>query len=576
MIFNVKYAKKEQSAAIAGVMTAAMSAGSSNFFYSEDSRLDDLTHLLELEDSPCSYRNTLVAMDGDKVVGVSVSYDGGRLDNEAMAGELYLDCLAVHPDYRRKGIARQLIASTKERAGQMKLLRVGLLVDDDDSLSEALYTSVGFVCVENIQQGDRPKKHLVCQCRITYPMNALQKEMYDAWNQDRSMTQFNTTVAVDMPREKVPMERMVHACQKVLDCQRYLHSHLTTEHNNILICEDWTMPNNVRQYDMTDEGWDKGKDHLIKPFHLFEEPSMRLHVVGTETRTILIVETCHLLFDGTSHKAVDFAIMDVLQGGDPCQQGSLAKEFNLNEIKNYNTPAYNKAKAYYQEQIEGIKFSDICKKSDSPWGKTIVSRPHFPAKTIDDGCKRLGVSFAVMFYAAYALALSEMAGEQRVIFYTVSHGRTNRKLTNRIYGNFLSCLPVIIDTNPQQTVSAFVRQTRLQLFTSMHNRIYPLYHMLHDLRLDDVGTELSPQGKYIYEYLTVDGIEYPSYHIETDLSLQHLSTCILIRGDEYEVATDASDALYTQEQLDTLAHLTGQYALKLSTEDENATVGRLR
>ena len=181
----------------------------------------------------------------------------------------------------------------------------------------------------------------------------------------------------------------------------------------------------------------------------------------------------------------------------------------------------------------------------------------------------------MVFNAAYALALSQMSGEQKVVFYNISHGR-NRKLNENIYGNFLSCLPILIDTDKQQTVKALLAQTKSQMFISMRNKVYPLYHMIRDLGLDDTGTEMSPQGAYICEFMTIDGIEYPSYHIETNLSLQHLSTCILIRGDEYEVALDGSDALYTQEQLDTLARLTGEYAIKLTTSDETDSISGLR
>lgn len=170
-----------------------------------------------------------------------------------------------------------------------------------------------------------------------------------------------------------------------------------------------------------------------------------------------------------------------------------------------------------------------------------------------------------------------MAGVQRVAFYNVSHGR-DRKLNNRVYGNYLSCLPVIIDTDGQQTIGDLLRQTKSQLFISMRNKTYPLFHLLRDLDLDDVGTEMSPQGTYIKEIFTFNNEEYPSYHIETDLSLQHLSTCILLRQEvcEYEVAVDGSDALYTQDQIDTLARLTGEYALKLTEEDETHTIGGLR
>jgi DNA-3-methyladenine glycosylase I len=142
-----------------------------------------MTMLVEREDSQYSYRNALVAMDEDRVVGTSVSYDGGCLhelrrafieaakeylgkdhsgmDDETQAGELYLDSLAVLPEYRRRGIARQLLMATKQRANRLGLPCVGLLVDKDNPVGEALYASVGFHYVNDSQWGGHPMKHLV-------------------------------------------------------------------------------------------------------------------------------------------------------------------------------------------------------------------------------------------------------------------------------------------------------------------------------------------------------------------------------------------------------------------------------
>ena len=117
------------------------------------------------------------------MVGISVSYDGGRLhelrrafieaakehigkdltgmDDETQAGELYLDSLAVLPEYRRQGIAMRLLLATKEKANRLGLPCDGLLVDKDNPVGETLYTSVGFQYVNDNQWGGHPMKHLV-------------------------------------------------------------------------------------------------------------------------------------------------------------------------------------------------------------------------------------------------------------------------------------------------------------------------------------------------------------------------------------------------------------------------------
>ena len=173
-MIEVREATKNLAAEIACLIMTAMTDDCCLYFCGEGYGLEDfrkmMTILVECEDSQYSYRNTLVAMDADKVVGISVSYDGERLhvgkdhsgmDDETQAGELYLDSLAVLPEYRRQGIARKLLLATKERANLLGLPRVGLLVDKDNPVGEALYTSVGFQYVNDNQWGGHPMKHLI-------------------------------------------------------------------------------------------------------------------------------------------------------------------------------------------------------------------------------------------------------------------------------------------------------------------------------------------------------------------------------------------------------------------------------
>ena len=186
-MIEIKDARKEQSASIARLIMMAMTDDCCLHFCGVGHGLDDfrrmMTSLVEREDSQYSYKNTLVAMDDEKVVGVAVSYDGARLhelrqafieaakeqigkdhsgmDDETQAGELYLDSLAVLPDYRLQGIARKLLRATKEKADQMGLPCLGLLVDKGNPAGESLYASVGFRYVNDSYWGGHPMKHLI-------------------------------------------------------------------------------------------------------------------------------------------------------------------------------------------------------------------------------------------------------------------------------------------------------------------------------------------------------------------------------------------------------------------------------
>ncbi len=183
---DIRNAAKSQSAAIARLVMMAMTDDCCQHFCGVGYGLDDfrrmMTALVAREDSQYSYRNTLVALADDKVVGIAVSYDGALLhelrqafieaakhqigkdhtgmDDETQSGELYLDSLAVLPEYRRRGIAKQLLKATKRKAEGMKLPCVGLLVDQGNPVGESLYASVGFRYVNDSQWGGHPMKHL--------------------------------------------------------------------------------------------------------------------------------------------------------------------------------------------------------------------------------------------------------------------------------------------------------------------------------------------------------------------------------------------------------------------------------
>ena len=185
-MINIQEATREQSADIARLIMMAMTDDCCLYFCGVGYGLEDfrsmMTMLVRREDSQYSYKNTLVAMDGDKVVGMAVSYDGGRLhelrrafieaakehlgkdhsglDDETQEGELYLDSLAVLPEYRHQGIARRLLDVTKERANQQGLPIVGLLVDKENPAGEALYFSAGFHYVNDTPWGGHSMKHL--------------------------------------------------------------------------------------------------------------------------------------------------------------------------------------------------------------------------------------------------------------------------------------------------------------------------------------------------------------------------------------------------------------------------------
>ena len=186
-MIDIQEATKEQAPEIAALIMMAMTDECCLHFCGEGHDLQDfrkmMVLLVEREQSQYSYSNTLVAVENGRVVGAAVSYDGARLhelrqafienarvclgkDHSAMPdetqdGELYIDSLAVMPEYRHQGIGTRLLKATKEKANAMRLPAVGLLVDKDNPTAEALYSAIGFRYVGDNQWGGHDMKHLI-------------------------------------------------------------------------------------------------------------------------------------------------------------------------------------------------------------------------------------------------------------------------------------------------------------------------------------------------------------------------------------------------------------------------------
>jgi ribosomal protein S18 acetylase RimI-like enzyme len=83
-----------------------------------------------------SKAHVLVAQVGRRLVGSIIgTFDGWR-------GNIYR--LAVHPDYRRRGIARALVANVEKRLSRQGARRITALVEKEHPWATGFWQAVGY------------------------------------------------------------------------------------------------------------------------------------------------------------------------------------------------------------------------------------------------------------------------------------------------------------------------------------------------------------------------------------------------------------------------------------------------
>jgi hypothetical protein len=408
-----------------------------------------------------------------------------------------------------------------------------------------------------------------------YPLNSTQEDMLRESNLETMENGFQVTVFFEISAHRLSADEMAAACQEFLDINHYAHVHLVRqEDGQLMISESTDMPNNVHRYKMTHSEWEARQSEFARPFKLLEEPGVRLNVIETEHKTVVCYSFCHIFFDGISIKLVCSAIDNVVNGVPIEDQDDIAAVWNREEIASYESETYQRARQTVCEKFKGRKYTDICRQTDNPWGQTLYAcylldydrMKHIRLNAGALSEEQQHTMMTTICVAAYALALGQMAGTTDVVFMTTNHGRVDKRLRANVLGCFIKSLSLRIDVNPEQSVAELIGQTRTALFGTMRTLIYPWLHQMNDLQVppeDQVGTEMNVSGSGIYEYVHIHGIDYPSYHIEMPESEEHIFLVVQIREEGLTFNVEGSEALYTQEQLDTMARLSGEYTLQL-------------
>lgn len=169
---NIRAARATDAVSIAPLLQQAMGSLADRFTNNAPAaeQLSLFEHFIGQPGNQYSFENTLVYQTPVGILGMSNSYDGGKLyqlrasffdyiskrfgvqlnnpDDETEAGEFYLDCVSVDAAAQGQGIGTALLQAMIHRGKVLGHSRAGLLVDIVNPQAKKLYLKLGFEVVK--------------------------------------------------------------------------------------------------------------------------------------------------------------------------------------------------------------------------------------------------------------------------------------------------------------------------------------------------------------------------------------------------------------------------------------------
>lgn len=363
-----------------------------------------------------------------------------------------------------------------------------------------------------------------------------------AWNLPSVMV-FDKTISA---------ERLLQAITTICESRTELHvQFLRMEDGTIRQYADFSMPIPVHHSKMKDkEAEDYMKKGFVHPFQLFShQPLCRFEIVETERRNLLLSDLHHSIADG-------FTIARQLIGTDlpaaynrlPLLQPKMTLfDWALREQEEMGNPAYTRAKDFFQTCFADGEATRLSTAHSEANGKGIMAKTSLSMSAVDDWCAARNISSYHFLMAAFCLTLSKLSHQKRVIFCTLNHGRYDKRL-GEAYGMFVNTMPFVADIDGSMTVGLLVALIKKRLMDNYRHRTYPFTHFCSDLGMVPKIT-FGFQSNGILEQTVINGQLYKGMQLSRHDSQSDLSVMVYSSSDEYEIRTEASDALYCQSEL---------------------------
>ena len=425
---------------------------------------------------------------------------------------------------------------------------------------------------DHLMQGGAGKAEADLQADIqeTYPLSNNQLGVYYEVMKKPEELMYNMPLCYCF--ESVDAYRLKAALLKALAAHSYMNTHIEIRSGNLVQVRNDNADPVIPITEMTYEELEKRKNEFVRPFNLHSDLLYRFEIIKSDSRTYLLSDIHHIIFDGLSRGVFMDAVSKAYAGEEPGKEKLSYFEYALNENKEKDSESYRESEKYFSDMLskfESVSEIPADKKGRSEDGRIGVVEVPMERDTMEQFCRKNSVTPSSLFLAATFYTVSRFTNSRNVYISTISGGRNDSKV-RRTIGMFVHTLPLHMSFEKDITAGELIESSNQAMLLDVEHENYPFMQLADKF---GYSTEI------MYECQlgvggakrTVGDAEYSTEFMKLETPKFKVTIAIEDRADGIAVSIRYNDAVYTREYMLTLADSIKNAAQRMIT-DASASV----
>ena len=311
----------------------------------------------------------------------------------------------------------------------------------------------------------------------TSPITSAQQGVYIDCVIDPENLRYNNPKIVSFPAS-IPPEDVAEAVRCVLECHPALFSHFEERDGVPVQVYAGSCKAEVGTAKVDDAALETIEKDFVKVFDIGRGPLYRAEVLAAPSRTVLLMDFHHLVYDGFSLNILMNGICSALDGIKPSAEPSSYAEYAF--AQQADTTDH---KSYYAELFkDGVTPTQMPSDLGGENGPHAECVQFVSAPDVMSRAKALGTAPSALFMAAAYYTLSRYANTRDLCLTTISNGRLN-PLSKGVVGMFISTFPLVSRIG-DVSVLEFIHDTRRSYQEIRQHEEYPFPSLANDYGLE--------------------------------------------------------------------------------------------